>query len=132
MMPRCPQIAQTYVKSFPGNAARSLTYVWSFCGYSAWYGKDCISEYLDLKFLGLVVIIYQGISFKKIFLLQFMMPFSKSSRFQMFFQVGVLKTFEIFTGKHLCWSLFLIRCSHWTCSIKQKQPMEVPYNLCCS
>ena len=64
MMPRCPQIAQTYAKNFTGNAARSLTYVWSFCGYSALYGKDCISEYLDLKFLGLVVIIYLG---KKIF-----------------------------------------------------------------
>ena len=25
----------------------------------------------------------------------------------MFFKVGVLKIFEIFTGKYLCWSLFL-------------------------
>ena len=28
----------------------------------------------------------------------------------MFFIIGVLKTFAIFTGKHLCWSFFLIKC----------------------
>ena len=30
----------------------------------------------------------------------------KSSRSQMLFKIGVLKNFPIFTGKHLCWSLF--------------------------
>ena len=29
----------------------------------------------------------------------------RSSRSQMFFKIGVLKKFAIFTGKHLCWSL---------------------------
>ena len=33
----------------------------------------------------------------------------RSSRSQMFFKIGVLKIFSIFTGKHLCWSLFLIK-----------------------
>ena len=28
---------------------------------------------------------------------------------QMFFLIGALKNFAIFTGKHLCWSLFLIK-----------------------
>ena len=28
---------------------------------------------------------------------------------KMFFNIGVLKNFAIFTGKHLCWRLFLIR-----------------------
>ena len=32
-----------------------------------------------------------------------------SNRLQMFFKVAVLKNFAIFTGKHLCWSLFLIK-----------------------
>ena len=32
----------------------------------------------------------------------------RSSRLQMFFKIGVLKNFAIFTGKHLCWNLFLI------------------------
>ena len=31
----------------------------------------------------------------------------RSSRSQMFFKIGVLKKFAMFTGKHLCWSLFL-------------------------
>ena len=37
--------------------------------------------------------------------------FSKheSNRLQMYFKLGALKSFAIFTGKHLCWSLFLLR-----------------------
>ena len=34
---------------------------------------------------------------------------SKSSRSQMFFEIGTLKNSAIFTGKHLCWCLFLIK-----------------------
>ena len=34
-------------------------------------------------------------------------PLDRSSRSRMFFKIGVLKNFVIFTGKHLCWSLFL-------------------------
>ena len=34
---------------------------------------------------------------------------SKSSRSQMFFEIGCFKNFAIFTGKHLCWGLFLIK-----------------------
>ena len=30
----------------------------------------------------------------------------RSSRSQMFFKIGALKNFAIFTGKHLCWVLF--------------------------
>ena len=33
----------------------------------------------------------------------------KNSRSQMFFKMGVLKSFVNFKGKHLCWSLFLIK-----------------------
>ena len=33
----------------------------------------------------------------------------KSSRTQMYFKIGALRNFAIFTGKHLCWSLFLIK-----------------------
>ena len=33
----------------------------------------------------------------------------RSSCSQMFFKVGVLKNFAIFTGEHLCWNLFLIK-----------------------
>ena len=31
----------------------------------------------------------------------------RSSRLQIFFKIGVLKNFANFTGKHMCWSLFL-------------------------
>ena len=33
----------------------------------------------------------------------------RSSRSKMFFKISVLENFAIFTGKHLCWSLFLIK-----------------------
>ena len=33
----------------------------------------------------------------------------RSSRSQMFIKIGALKNFANFTGKHLCWSLFLIK-----------------------
>ena len=33
----------------------------------------------------------------------------KSSSSQMFFNIGVMKNVAKFTGKHLCWSLFLIK-----------------------
>ena len=37
----------------------------------------------------------------------------RSSHSQMFFKVSVLKIFAIFTGKHLCWILFLIKLQDW-------------------
>ena len=33
----------------------------------------------------------------------------RSSHSQMFFKIGVLKKFVNYTGKHLCWSLCLIK-----------------------
>ena len=36
----------------------------------------------------------------------------KSSRSQMFFEIGVLKNLRIFTG-HMCWDLFLIKLQAW-------------------
>ena len=38
-----------------------------------------------------------------------MCGFDRSNRSQIFFKIGALKKFAIFTGKHLCWSLFLIK-----------------------
>ena len=37
----------------------------------------------------------------------FLQNSSRSSRLQILFKIGVLKSFANFTGKHLCWSLFL-------------------------
>ena len=33
----------------------------------------------------------------------------KSSHSQLFFKIDIVKSFAIFTGKHLCWNLFLIK-----------------------
>ena len=35
----------------------------------------------------------------------------RCSRSQVFFKIGAFKSFVIFTGKYLCWSLFLIKLS---------------------
>ena len=38
----------------------------------------------------------------------------RSSRSQMFFKIGVLKIFAMYTGKNLCWSLFSIKFRTFT------------------
>ena len=37
----------------------------------------------------------------------------KTNHLQMFFKIGSIKNFAIFTGKHLCWGLFLIKLQVW-------------------
>ena len=37
----------------------------------------------------------------------------RSSRLEMFFKIGVLKNFAMFTGNHLCWNFFLIKLQPW-------------------
>ena len=39
---------------------------------------------------------------------KFLLSKHKSNRLQMYFKARSLKNFAIFTGKHLCWSLFLL------------------------
>ena len=51
-----------------------------------------------------VIIIVTGGFSKKIFFIIF-----RSSRTQIFFKTGVVRNFAIFTEKHLCWNLFLIK-----------------------
>ena len=36
-------------------------------------------------------------------------PATRSSRSQMFFKKAVFKNFAIFTGKHMCWILFVTK-----------------------
>ena len=47
--------------------------------------------------------------------LVFIKNICRSIRSQMFFKIGALKNFAIFTGKHLCWSLFLIKLQAFRC-----------------
>ena len=46
---------------------------------------------------------------------------NRSSRSQMFCKIGVLKIFAIFTGKYLCWSLFLTKLQAWRPAILLKR-----------
>ena len=45
----------------------------------------------------------------------------RSSPLQMFYKIGVLKNVANFTGKHLCWSLFLIKLQTWICNFNKRR-----------
>ena len=49
----------------------------------------------------------------------------KSSRLQMFFKIGSIKNFAIFTGKHLCWGLFLIKLQTPTQTPTEVFPVDI-------
>ena len=50
----------------------------------------------------------------------------RSSRSQIFFKIDVLKNLAIFTRKHLCWSLFLIKLLAWRSAfLLKKTPTPV-------
>ena len=56
----------------------------------------------------------------------------RSSRSQIFFKIGVLKKFTIFTGKLLCWSLFLMKLQAFmpaTLLKKRLQHRRFPVNI---
>ena len=51
-----------------------------------------------------IIIVTGGFSKTSFFIIIF-----RSRHMQMFFKTGVIRNFAICTGKHLCWSLFLIK-----------------------
>ena len=56
----------------------------------------------------------------------------KKQPFAVFFRIGVLKNFAIFTEKHLCWSLFLYkktRLQSWNFIKKRLQHRCFPVNI---
>ena len=75
------------------------------------YNKNNENHKLCGKSLSTLIILL-GTLFLDIYLQKLVISFHdkiiRSSRWQMFFKIGVLKNFAIFTEKHLCWSLFLI------------------------
>ena len=60
-------------------------------------------------FLGVKCWVNKRVSFQNLLLSLFFSFAFCTPRCQMFFKIGILKTFAIFTRKHLCWRLFLIR-----------------------
>ena len=82
--------------------------------------------------LPIIIWLSKFTSFQKVLLFAFyklcVSVIYRSSRSQVFFKIGVLKNFTIFTEKHLCWSRlliklrafeFLVETSHLLCSTKQ-------------
>ena len=53
-----------------------------------------------------------------------------NSRSQMFFRTSFLKNFAIFTGKYLCWSLFLIRFQDWRPAFLFKKRLQHRFSFC--
>ena len=53
-------------------------------------------------------------------------------RWQMFFKIGVLKNFSIFTGKHSCWSRFVIKLKAFrSATLLKETPTQVfSYEYC--
>ena len=54
----------------------------------------------------------------------------RSSRLRMFFKIGVVKNFTKFTGKQMCWSLFLIRLQAWKAATILKRDSNTGVFLC--
>ena len=55
--------------------------------------------------------------------------YDRSSRLQMFFKLGVLKNFAIFTGIQLCWILFLKKLQACNFNKKRLQHKCLPANI---
>ena len=54
---------------------------------------------------------------------------SRNRSSQMFLKIGVLKNFENFTGKNLCWSLFLIKFQAYGLQIYYKETPNFLFEL---
>ena len=55
----------------------------------------------------LIISYLRPVNIAKFLRTTFLQNTSRSNRLQMFFKIGALKSFTNFTGKHLCWRLFL-------------------------
>ena len=49
----------------------------------------------------------------------------RSSRSQMYFRIGALKDFAMFTEKYLCWGLFLINIQAWRPATLLRRDSEI-------
>ena len=57
--------------------------------------------------------LWKHILYDTILIFQQVFWINRSSRSEMFFKIDILKNFAIITGKHLCWSPFLIKLHTW-------------------
>ena len=78
------------------------------------------------KHLWAAVSLFFSLDFCKLFVyaLYFFLindKWTRSSRSQIFFKIGIVKIFENFVVKHLCWSLFLIKLEVWRSAVLLKR-----------
>ena len=67
---------------------------------------------------------------KNSFQVSFFIFFQKQP-WEVFYKKAVIKNFAIFTGKHLCWDLFLLKLHLKACNFikKRLQPRCLPVNI---
>ena len=78
------------------------------------------------KHLWAAVSLFFSLDFCKLFVyaLYFFLindKWTRSSRSQIFFKIGIVKIFENFVVKHLCWSIFLIKLEAWRSAVLLKR-----------
>ena len=69
----------------------------------------CCPKELNLLLTLVTILLVTLIKSMKILTPQERLSFFIGSRLQMFFKISILKNFAIFTWKHFCWSVFLIK-----------------------
>ena len=68
---------------------------------------SCIDHQGHLFHRTIITRFFRPMNIAKFLRTDFLQNISRSSRLQMFFKIGVLKSFANFAGKHLCWNHFL-------------------------
>ena len=66
-----------------------------------------INHQQHLFYRTLITSYFRPVNIAKFLRTAFLWDTTRSSRFQMFFKISVLKSFAIFSKMHLCWSVFL-------------------------
>ena len=90
------------------------------------------SSHMVLTYRTLITSYFRPVNIAKFLRKAFLQNTSRSSGLQMFFKIGALKSFANFTGKHLCWSLFLKTLQ--TCrlaTLLKKTPTQVFFCKVC-
>ena len=74
----------------------------------------------------LIISYFRPVNIAKFLRTSFFLNTSRSSRLQIFFKIGVLKSFSNFTEKHLCWRPFLKNLQAEVLQLhKKKTPTQV-------
>ena len=67
----------------------------------------CLNHIINKSYLSSLRNLSETSSLK----LKLMLWYAKKQQTEVLYKKGVIKIFAIFTGKHLCWSLFLLKCN---------------------